>query len=55
MIQCAFYLAPDGKLLDQPDMEQIKDFLAAGRDCFGLIWKMLRKEARLWKRLPGLF
>ena len=35
MIQCTFYLTPDGKLLDQPDMEQIKDFLATGQ---GLLW-----------------
>ena len=35
MIQCAFYLAPDGKLLDQLGMEQIKDFLATGE---GLLW-----------------
>jgi len=35
MIQCAFYLAPDGKLLDQLSMEQIKNFLATGE---GLLW-----------------
>ena len=35
MIQCAFYLAPDGKLLDQLSMEQIKSFLATGE---GLLW-----------------
>jgi magnesium transporter len=35
MIQCAFYLAPDGKLLDQLGAEQIKDFLATGE---GLLW-----------------
>ena len=35
MIKCAFYLAPDGKLLDQLDMEKIKDFLATGE---GLLW-----------------
>jgi magnesium transporter len=35
MIQCAFYLAPDGKLLDQIGTEQIKDFLATGE---GLLW-----------------
>ena len=35
MIQCAFYLAPDGKLLDQLSTEQIKSFLATGE---GLLW-----------------
>jgi magnesium transporter len=35
MIQYAFYLAPDGKLLDQLSMEQIKGFLATGE---GLLW-----------------
>lgn len=35
MIQCAFYLAPDGKLLDQLSMEQVRDFLATGE---GLLW-----------------
>jgi len=35
MIQCAFYLAPDGKFLDQLNMEQIKNFLATGK---GLLW-----------------
>ena len=35
MIQCTFYLAPDGKLLDQLSMEQIKNFLATGE---GLLW-----------------
>jgi magnesium transporter len=35
MIKCAYYLAPDGKLLDQPDMEQIKGFLVGGE---GLLW-----------------
>ena len=35
MIKCAFYLAPDGKLLDQLSMEQIKNFLATGE---GLLW-----------------
>jgi len=35
MIQCAFYLAPDGKLLDQLGIEQIRDFLATGE---GLLW-----------------
>jgi magnesium transporter len=35
MVQCAFYLAPDGKLLDQLSMEQIKNFLATGE---GLLW-----------------
>ena len=35
MIQCAFYLAPDGKLLDQLSTEQIKSFLAIGE---GLLW-----------------
>jgi magnesium transporter len=35
MIQCAFYLAPDGKLLDQLSIEQIKIFLATDE---GLLW-----------------
>jgi len=35
MIQCAFYLAPDGKLLDQLSTEQITSFLATGE---GLLW-----------------
>jgi magnesium transporter len=35
MIQGAFYLAPDGKFLDQLNMEQIKNFLATGK---GLLW-----------------
>jgi len=35
MIQSAFYLAPDGKLLDQLGIEQIKNFLATGE---GLLW-----------------
>jgi magnesium transporter len=35
MINHAFYLAPDGKLLDQVGTEQIRDFLATGE---GLLW-----------------
>jgi len=35
MIKCAFYLAPDGKLLEQLATEQIGDFLATGE---GLLW-----------------
>jgi magnesium transporter len=35
MIKCAFYLAPDGELLDQLDMEQIRGFIATGE---GLLW-----------------
>ena len=35
MMNCAFYLAPDGKLLDQIGKEQIKNFLATGE---GLLW-----------------
>jgi len=35
MTKCAFYLAPDGKLLDQLDIEQIRKFLATGE---GLLW-----------------
>jgi magnesium transporter len=35
MIQCAFYLTPDGRLLDKLTTEQIKDFLASGE---GLLW-----------------
>jgi len=35
MIKCAFYLAPDGKRLDELNVEQIKDMLATGE---GLLW-----------------
>ena len=35
MIKCAFYLSPDGKLLDQLGTEQIRNFLATGE---GLLW-----------------
>jgi magnesium transporter len=35
MIERAFYLGPDGKLLDQLHREQIRDFLATGE---GLLW-----------------
>jgi magnesium transporter len=35
MMKCGFYLAPDDKLLDQLDTEQIRDFLATGE---GLLW-----------------
>ncbi len=35
MIKCVFYLTPDGKLLDQPGIEQIRDFLTTGE---GLLW-----------------
>jgi len=35
MIQCAFYLTPDGELLDQLGIEQIKGVLATGE---GLLW-----------------
>ncbi len=35
MIKSAFYLAPDGKLLDQLAIEQIRNFLATGE---GLLW-----------------
>jgi magnesium transporter len=35
MIKCAFYLAPDGKLLDQLNIEQIRNFLATGER---LLW-----------------
>jgi len=35
MIQCAFYLTPDGELLEQLGIEQIKGFLATGE---GLLW-----------------
>ena len=35
MIQRAFYMAPDGELLDQLGTEQIKNFLATGE---GLLW-----------------
>jgi magnesium transporter len=35
MIKCAFYLSPDGELLDQPGIEQIRNVLATGE---GLVW-----------------
>jgi magnesium transporter len=35
MIQCACYLTPDGKLLDQLSTKQIGDFVATGE---GLLW-----------------
>jgi magnesium transporter len=35
VIQCAFYLGPDGNLLDQLSTEQVRDFLATGE---GLLW-----------------
>jgi len=35
MTQVTFYLTPDGKLLDQMSMEQIRDLLASGE---GLLW-----------------
>ena len=35
MLKCAFYLAPDGKLLDQLNVEQIKSILTTGE---GLLW-----------------
>jgi magnesium transporter len=35
MIQCTFYLTPDGRLLDQLSQEQLKGFLATGE---GLLW-----------------
>ena len=35
MIKCAFYLTPDGELLDQLGIEQIRHFLATGE---GLLW-----------------
>jgi len=35
MIECAFYLAPDGRLLDQLSSDQIRDLLATGE---GLLW-----------------
>jgi len=35
MIKSAFYLAPDGKFLEQLDTQQIKSFLATGE---GLLW-----------------
>jgi magnesium transporter len=35
MIKCAFYLSPDGKLLDQLGIEQIRSFLTTGE---GLLW-----------------
>jgi magnesium transporter len=35
MVQCAFYLAPDGSLLDQLSTEQVRSFLATGE---GLLW-----------------
>ncbi|MFW6105143.1 MAG: magnesium/cobalt transporter CorA [Chloroflexota bacterium] len=48
MIQCAFYLAADGELLDQLDTEQIRNFLATGE---GLLWvdmeDVTNEDARL--------
>ncbi len=35
MIKCAFYLTPDGKLMDQLGIEQIRTLLATGE---GLLW-----------------
>jgi magnesium transporter len=35
MIQCTFYLTPDGRLLDQLSPEQLRGFVAAGE---GLVW-----------------
>jgi magnesium transporter len=35
MIQCAFYMAPDGELLEKLSIEQIKRFLETGE---GLLW-----------------
>lgn len=35
MIQCAFYLSPDGKLLDQLSTEQVRNLLATGE---GVLW-----------------
>ncbi len=35
MVQCVFYLTPDGKLLDQLSTEQVREFLATGE---GLLW-----------------
>ncbi len=35
MLKCTFYLAPDGKLLDQLNVEQIKNILTTGE---GLLW-----------------
>ena len=35
MIKCAFYLTPDGTLLDKLTIEQIRDFVATGE---GLLW-----------------
>ena len=35
MLKCTFYLAPDGKLLDQLNVEQIKSILTTGE---GLLW-----------------
>ncbi|MFO7995638.1 MAG: magnesium/cobalt transporter CorA [Dehalococcoidia bacterium] len=48
MIQCAFYLTPDGRLLDKLTTEQIRDFLASGE---GLLWvdmeNMTNEDAEL--------
>ncbi len=35
MIRCACYMAPDGKLLDQLNIDQVRDCLATGE---GLLW-----------------
>jgi magnesium transporter len=54
MIKCAFYLAPDGKFLDQIDIEQIKNFL---KDREGLIWidieDVTDKDAELLSNVFG--
>ena len=51
MIQCAFYLAPDGKLLDQLSTEQIKNFLAAGQ---GLLWVDMEDIKKRGQAVEGI-
>ena len=48
MIQCTFYLAPDGKLFDQLNMEQIRNFLTTGEGLFWIdIEDITNKDAEL--------
>ena len=51
MIKSAFYLAPDGKLLDQLSMEQIKNFLATGE---GLLWVDIEDVKERGRAVEGI-
>ena len=51
MIQCALYLAPDGKLLDQLSTEQIKSFLATGE---GLLWVDMEDVKERGRAVEGI-